>query len=181
LIWIKQVSLSIPGLRVDARLPLADIRRPFALDVSQHGGDLALRYLRLIVGIDARLGIMAPEGKHQPEGVTRAYLLVIDRAPQAVHTALRAALNENSGEWDPVGGMRLRSGARRRSPIQAAAFQIDRADDHGPARVEGQILEAPSGIEAARPIVERAFNRRHAFRAQCINPGILRTHGHPCT
>jgi len=31
------------------------------------------------------------QGKRQPEGATRAYLLVIDRAPQAVQKALRAA------------------------------------------------------------------------------------------
>lgn len=30
-------------------------------------------------------------GKRQPEGPTRAYLLVIDRAPRAVEKALRAA------------------------------------------------------------------------------------------
>jgi putative transcriptional regulator len=30
-------------------------------------------------------------GKRQPEGPTRAYLLVIDRAPRAVQKALRAA------------------------------------------------------------------------------------------
>src|SRR5260370_42145058 len=32
------------------------------------------------------------QGKRQPEGPTRAYLLVIDRAPKAVQKALRAAL-----------------------------------------------------------------------------------------
>ena len=31
------------------------------------------------------------QGKRQPEGPTRAYLLVIDRAPKAVQKALRAA------------------------------------------------------------------------------------------
>jgi putative transcriptional regulator len=31
------------------------------------------------------------QGKRQPEGPTRAYLLVIDRAPDAVRSALRAA------------------------------------------------------------------------------------------
>ncbi len=31
------------------------------------------------------------QGKRQPEGATRAYLLVIDRAPRAVQKALRAA------------------------------------------------------------------------------------------
>ena len=31
------------------------------------------------------------QGKRQPEGPTRAYLLVIDRAPEAVQNALRAA------------------------------------------------------------------------------------------
>jgi putative transcriptional regulator len=31
------------------------------------------------------------QGKRQPEGPTRAYLLVIDRAPEAVRKALRAA------------------------------------------------------------------------------------------
>jgi putative transcriptional regulator len=31
------------------------------------------------------------QGKRQPEGPTRAYLLVIDRAPDAVRKALRAA------------------------------------------------------------------------------------------
>ena len=31
------------------------------------------------------------QGKRQPEGPTRAYLLVIDRAPEAVQKALRAA------------------------------------------------------------------------------------------
>ena len=31
------------------------------------------------------------QGKRQPEGPTRAYLLVIDRAPKAVRKALRAA------------------------------------------------------------------------------------------
>ena len=31
------------------------------------------------------------QGKRQPEGPTRAYLLVIDRAPRAVQKALRAA------------------------------------------------------------------------------------------
>ena len=31
------------------------------------------------------------QGKRQPEGATRAYLLVIDRAPKAVQRALRAA------------------------------------------------------------------------------------------
>lgn len=31
------------------------------------------------------------QGKRQPEGPTRAYLLVIDRAPKAVTKALRAA------------------------------------------------------------------------------------------
>jgi putative transcriptional regulator len=31
------------------------------------------------------------QGKRQPEGATRAYLLVIDRAPHAVRKALRAA------------------------------------------------------------------------------------------
>lgn len=31
------------------------------------------------------------QGRRQPEGATRAYLLVIDRAPQAVQEALRAA------------------------------------------------------------------------------------------
>ena len=31
------------------------------------------------------------QGKRQPEGPTRAYLLVIDRAPRAVRKALRAA------------------------------------------------------------------------------------------
>ena len=31
------------------------------------------------------------QGKRQPEGATRAYLLVIDRAPRAVEKALRAA------------------------------------------------------------------------------------------
>lgn len=31
------------------------------------------------------------QGQRQPEGPTRAYLLVIDRAPQAVQDALRAA------------------------------------------------------------------------------------------
>jgi putative transcriptional regulator len=30
------------------------------------------------------------QGKRQPEGATRAYLLVIDRAPRAVEKALRA-------------------------------------------------------------------------------------------
>jgi putative transcriptional regulator len=31
------------------------------------------------------------QGKRQPEGPTRAYLLVIERAPKAVQKALRAA------------------------------------------------------------------------------------------
>jgi putative transcriptional regulator len=31
------------------------------------------------------------QGKRQPEGPTRAYLMVIDRAPKAVQKALRAA------------------------------------------------------------------------------------------
>jgi putative transcriptional regulator len=31
------------------------------------------------------------QGKRRPEGATRAYLLVIDRAPRAVEKALRAA------------------------------------------------------------------------------------------
>jgi putative transcriptional regulator len=31
------------------------------------------------------------QGKRQPEGATRAYLLVIDRAPKAVQKALHAA------------------------------------------------------------------------------------------
>lgn len=31
------------------------------------------------------------QGKRQPEGATRAYLLVIERAPQAVQKALKAA------------------------------------------------------------------------------------------
>lgn len=31
------------------------------------------------------------QGSRQPEGATRAYLLVIDRAPQAVQKALKAA------------------------------------------------------------------------------------------
>jgi putative transcriptional regulator len=31
------------------------------------------------------------QGKRQPEGPTRAYLLVIDRVPKAVQQALRAA------------------------------------------------------------------------------------------
>ena len=31
------------------------------------------------------------QGKRQPEGATRAYLLVIERAPKAVEKALRAA------------------------------------------------------------------------------------------
>ena len=31
------------------------------------------------------------QGKRQPEGATRAYLLVIDRAPKAVQKALQAA------------------------------------------------------------------------------------------
>jgi len=31
------------------------------------------------------------QGKRQPEGPTRAYLLVIDRAPEAVQNALKAA------------------------------------------------------------------------------------------
>ncbi|HVY99223.1 MAG TPA: helix-turn-helix domain-containing protein [Dongiaceae bacterium] len=31
------------------------------------------------------------QGKRQPEGPTRAYLLVIDRAPKAVQKALEAA------------------------------------------------------------------------------------------
>jgi putative transcriptional regulator len=31
------------------------------------------------------------QGKRQPEGATRAYLIVIDRAPKAVQKALRAA------------------------------------------------------------------------------------------
>jgi putative transcriptional regulator len=31
------------------------------------------------------------QGKRQPEGPTRAYLLVIDRAPKAVQKALHAA------------------------------------------------------------------------------------------
>jgi putative transcriptional regulator len=31
------------------------------------------------------------QGRRQPEGPTRAYLLVIDRAPQAVRKALKAA------------------------------------------------------------------------------------------
>jgi len=34
------------------------------------------------------------QGLRQPEGVTRAYLLVIDRAPKAVQKALRAAQHD---------------------------------------------------------------------------------------
>src|SRR5262249_18423929 len=41
------------------------------------------------------------------------------------------------------------------SSIQAAALQINHADDHGASWVERQILETPSRIEAARGVVER--------------------------
>src|SRR6185437_16812393 len=41
------------------------------------------------------------------------------------------------------------------SPIQAAAFQVDHADDHRPGRIEGQILKAPALVEAAGVVVER--------------------------
>jgi hypothetical protein len=43
----------------------------------------------------------------------------------------------------------------RTSPIHAAALQIGHVNDHGSARVEGQIPKAPSGMEAARLIIER--------------------------
>ena len=91
------------------------IRRGLEQAVAYAKGDADLRRYRVHVPVDVdvrkirmKLGLTQAEfaarfgfsvntlrhweqGKRRPEGATRAYLLVIDRAPKAVEKALRAA------------------------------------------------------------------------------------------
>ena len=70
------------GVHVPARIDVKAIRT--ALQMTQQ--EFAGRF-----GFSVNTLRHWEQGKRQPEGATRAYLLVIERAPQAVQKALRAA------------------------------------------------------------------------------------------
>ena len=82
------------------------------------------------------------QGKRQPEGATRAYLLVIDRAPRAVQKALRAAQAlrrlEIRVDYDPIS-----------LPVAQATSEAKRASRGRRASRSG-VSPAPLGIKQGR-------------------------------
>lgn len=87
---LKLVEKHVKG---EAELPVRYVDVPDFVDVKairqKSGltqGEFARRY-----GISPRSLQEWEQGRRQPEGAVRAYLLVIDRAPRAVESALRRA------------------------------------------------------------------------------------------
>jgi putative transcriptional regulator len=87
------------GLEQAIRYAKGDATRAYRVHVPAH---VNVKAIRTKLGMTqqtfaARFGFSIntlrhwEQGKREPEGPTRAYLLVIDRAPQAVQKALRIA------------------------------------------------------------------------------------------
>lgn len=70
------------GIHIPARIDVRAIRVKLGMTQEQFAGRF---------GFSVNTLRHWEQGKRQPEGPTRAYLLVIDRAPEAVQNALHAA------------------------------------------------------------------------------------------
>ncbi len=88
---IRGLELVEKQLRSEIELPVRYVEVPDFIDVKaireRSGltqGEFARRY-----GISPRSLQEWEQGRRQPEGAVRAYLLVIDRNPRAVETALQ--------------------------------------------------------------------------------------------
>lgn len=73
---------SVYGVHVPRRIDVRAIRDKLGMTQEQFAGQF---------GFSVNTLRHWEQGKRRPEGATRAYLLVIDRAPKTVQKALRAA------------------------------------------------------------------------------------------
>ncbi len=90
---IRGLKLVEKQVRGEANLPVRYLEVPDFVDVKrirERSGLTQAEFARRY-GISARSLQEWEQGRRQPEGAVRAYLLVIDRNPRAVETALQQA------------------------------------------------------------------------------------------